>query len=238
MPWRKHDFARFLCLAAMLLSAGCQTLGGADSLATIDADLTMYSMEGSAIRVAATAEESMARETIVAAGTKVAELSVVNAALGATVRAHYTGTPELRAVVVSAEDMGSSLEDDMTDDAETSAEIEAETSVSNISTAAGTLRDSGCTSGVVTQFRTTAERIFVTAEVRALREGTTFSVDWLYSDVLLSDVSWQADRTAPFLCIWFYATPEDFQFLAGDYVARMYVNGLEAGSTGFTILDS
>lgn len=238
MHWRKSRVVRFYCLTAMLLSAGCQALSGNDSVATIDADLTMYAMESEAIRAAATEEQNMARETIVAASTRVAELSAVNAALGATLRANHTSTPELRAVVVSAEDMGSSLEDDMMDDAASSAETVADTNVSNLSTAAGTERDSGCSSGAVSQFRPTAELIYVTAEVTALRAGTTFSLDWFYGDELLVDMSWQADYSKSFECIWFYATPEYFQFAPGDYSARLYVNGLEAGSTRFTILDN
>ncbi len=238
MHWRKFAVARFYCLAAMLLLAGCQALSGNDSVATIGADLTMYAMESGAIRAAATAEQSMARETIVAASTRVAELSAVNAALGATLRANHTSTPELRAVVVSAEDMGSSLEDDMMDDAAPSDETEVELRVSNISTAAGTELSSGCSTGAVTQFRSTAELIYVTAEVTALRAGTTFSVDWFYEEELLIDMSWQADRTEPLLCIWFYATPEDFQFAPGDYSARLYANGLEVGSASFAILDN
>ena len=230
--------ARVCGVAALLLLAGCQALSGSDSVATIGADLTMYAAEGDAILAGATAEQIMARETIAAAGTKVAQLSAVNAALGATVRASFTGTPALRAVVVSADDMGGSLGDDMMEDGEASAYAQDETNLRNISTAAGTLRESGCSSGIVTQFRPTAERIYVTAEVIALHAGTTFSVDWMYEDALLADVSWQADYSTSFECIWFYATPQDFEFTPGNYSARVYVNGLEVGNTGFTILGS
>lgn len=197
----------------------------------------MYAVEREAILAAATSEQSMAVETVVAASTRVAELSAVNAALGATLRANFTATPEVRAVVVSAEDMGSSL-DDMMDDTAESAIVESEMRVSNLSTAAETDRNSGCSTGAISQFRSNAEYIYVTAEVTALRSGTTFSVDWSYEDELLIDMSWQADRAEPFLCIWFFATPVDFAFTAGEYTATMFVDGLELGSTTFSILDN
>ena len=106
--WLIHQFV-------LLLLVGCQALTSGDSVATIGADLTMYASESDSIRAAVTADGIMAVETVVAASTRVAELSVVNAALGATLRANYTGTPKVEAVVVSAEDMGTSLEDDMMD---------------------------------------------------------------------------------------------------------------------------
>ena len=109
----KRWLAEMLSRLALLLLAGCQALSSGESVATIDSDLTMYASEDESIRAAATAEQSMALETLVVAGTRVAEMSAENAALGATLRANFTGTPEVRAVVVSAEDMGSSLEDDM-----------------------------------------------------------------------------------------------------------------------------
>ena len=82
-----------LWIASLCLLAGCQAFGSVDEVATIGADLTMYAAEGEAIRLAATAERVMARQTIEAASTRVAELSAINAVLGATLRANYTGTP-------------------------------------------------------------------------------------------------------------------------------------------------
>lgn len=225
-------------LAGLLTLVGCQAFSGSDSVATIDADLTMYAAESRAILAAATSERSMALETVVAASTRVAEISAVNAALGATLRAIHTSTPALRAVVVSAEDMGSSLEDDMMDDSAPSSAAEAEMSVSNLATAAGVDQNSGCSSGATSQFSPNSERIYVTAHVAALGAETIFRVDWLRENELLFSLDWEAGYSKDFECIWFYVTPEDFAFAPGDYQAAMYVNGLELGRSTFAIASS
>ncbi len=209
-----------------------------DSVATIDADLTVYAAESDMIRAAATAESNMAVETVVAASTRVAELSVVNAALGATLRANYTGTPEVEAVVVSAEDMGSSLEDDMMDYSEEDESESQLMEVSNLTTATGIDSNSGCSSGTVRQFSPTVPEIYVTARVTALRAGATFQVNWFRGDVPIYDVGWQSTYSKSFECIWFFATPEDFPFTPGGYSATMVVDGLELGSTSFEILSN
>jgi hypothetical protein len=227
---------RILLPVAMLFLAGCNALAASDSVAMIDADLTLYASERDMIRAAATAESIMALETVVAASTRVAELSAVNAALGATLRANYTGTPEVEAVVVSADDMGSSLEDDMMDD---SSEGESESEpmeVSNLATASSLDPNSGCASGTVRQFSQSVPEIFVTARVTALRAGAAFQVAWYRGDALVYDVSWQSTYSKSFECIWFFATPEDFAFTPGGYSATMTVDGLALGSVNFDIL--
>lgn len=220
----------------MLVLAGCSALAASDSVATIDADLTMYAAESDMIRVAATAESNMAVETVVAFSTRVAELSVVNAALGATLRANYTGTPEVEAVVVSAADMGSSLEEDMMDSASDGEPEAAQMEVSNLSAAASLDTNSGCSSGSVRQFSQSVSEIFVTARVAALRAGASFQVAWFRGDSLVYEVGWQPTHSKSFECIWFYATPEDFAFTPGGYSATMIVDGFELGSTEFDIL--
>jgi len=220
----------------MLFLAGCQALSSDDAVALIDTDLTNYVAENESIRAAATAEQVMVVETIVAAGTRIARMSAVNAALGATLRAHHTGTPEVRAVVVSAEDMGSSLEEDMMNDEAEQAPLDTAMRVSNLSTARSTDPDSGCSSGPVTEFSAKAERIYVTARVTALQSGTLFEVDWQFNALSVYSVEWLADFSRSSLCIWFYATPVAFPFLPGDYAATLYADGAALGTAEFTIV--
>ena len=224
-----------LSLGGLLLLAGCQALGGDDAVAVIDTDLTNYAAEDDSIRTAATEEQVMVVETIVAAGTRIARLSAVNAALGATLRAHHTGTPEVRAVVVSAEDMGSSLEDDMTVGDSAQRSLDSAMRVSSLSTARSTDPASGCSSGPVSQFSPGAERIYVTARVTDLQSGTLFEVDWLFNGSSVYRVEWQADFSRSSVCIWFYATPLAFPFLTGDYAATLYADGEALGTTEFSI---
>lgn len=221
---------------SIIFLAGCNALVASDSVATIDADLTMYASESDMIRAAATAESSMAIETVIAASTRVAELSIVNAALGATLRANYTGTPRVEAVVVSAADMGSSLEDDMMVDSMEGEPEARQMEVTHLTTAASLDSNSGCSSGTVRQFSQSVPEIFVTARVTALRAGADFQVTWFRGDVLVYDVGWQPPYSKSFECIWFYATPGDFAFTPGGYSATMTIDGLELGSTTFDIV--
>ena len=235
---RAHALVGCVSLCGLLLLAGCQAFGGGDAVATIDGDLTMFASESESIRAMGTAEQIMVVETIAAAGTRVARLSAVNAALGATVRAHHTGTPEVQVAVVSAEDMGGSLEDDMMDEAADSRALETVMRVSNLSTAEDKDPDSGCSIGTVRQFRTGEELIYVTARVTALQSGALFEVEWQYEGNTVSRSSWLADYSKSFECIWFYATPVDFPFLPGRYAATLYVNSERLGRTEFTIADN
>lgn len=224
-----------LCLSGLLLLAGCQALSGDDAIAVIDTDVTQYAAENDSIRAAATEEKVMVVETIVAAGTRIARLSAVNAALGATLRAHHTGTPEVQAVVVSAEDMGSSLEDDMMNDEAAQRPLDTVMRISNLSTARNTDPESGCSNGLVSQFSPSAERIYVTALVTALQSGTLFEVDWLFDGRSVYRVEWLADFSRSSVCIWFFATPFAFPFTPGNYAATLYADGEALGTTEFSI---
>ena len=222
-------------LAGLMLLAGCQAFSGDDAFAAIDSDLTLYAAEDDSIRAAATEEQIMVVGTIVAAGTRIARLSAVNAALGATLRAHHTGTPEVRAVVVSAEDMGGSLEDDMTERETAQRPLDSAMRVTDLSTARSTDPASGCSNGLVSQFSPSAERIFVTARVTGLQSGTLFEVDWLFNGRSVYRVEWRADFSRSTVCIWFYATPVAFPFTPGNYAATLYADGEAVDTTEFSI---
>ncbi len=232
----------FFCFLMALLLASCQALTGseaAEAIAsaaptpTMTLGLTRLAAESQAIRGSATAEREMARATIAAASTHVAEKSRINAALGATLRASYTATPAVRAVVVNAADMGSSLEGDMMNEAEGG--LEGPLRVTNLSTALATNPNTGCSSGAVRQFRSTADRIFVTALVSALQNGSLFEIDWQYEGQTVFRDQWRSDYAKASECIWFYATAAYFPFLPGSYTATLYADGAAVGSVNFSI---
>ena len=226
-------FFSSVLVVGLTLLAGCQALSG-DSVATEDADVTAYALESESLRAAATVERVMVVETLVAAGTRVGELSAINVALGATLRANFTETPAVRAVVVSAEDMGDSLERDRMDVA-IATPAAAAMRVSDLSTATSVDPASGCSNGAVSQFRPEGERIYVTARVTELQAGRYFEVDWQFNERRIYQVSWLADYTKSFECVWFFATPADFEFLPGSYSATLNVDGEAIGTTDFTI---
>ena len=221
-----------LLLAAI---AGCQALASEDAEVTIDAHATVYILEMTALQGAAAADQTQAVATLSTGGTKVAELSRVNAALGAMLQAALTPTTEIRAVVVSAEDMGSSLEHDMMDDMPDSADNGTAMRIVNLSTADAVNASSGCSTGEVRRFNSDSERIYVTARVEGLRPNTYFEVDWTSGERVIYRVSWLASYAAATECVWFFATPVDFPFLPGNYRATLYVNGEVNASTDFSV---
>ena len=227
---------RLLFKAACILAlAGCQALAGGDALATVQVNLTAAATESAGIRRAAAADRDMVLSTVVAAGTRVAQLSAVNAALGATLRASYTATPALRAVVVSAEDMGSSLDDNMSDLSTVGEEGSTPMTVSRLEMAASVNSASGCSSGAVQSFRPAQARIYLTAQVANLRAGARFTAQWQYQGRDVYSWSFVAERSRDFECIWFYATPDDFDFAPGSYAVALYADGVLMGSAAFTI---
>ena len=173
--------------------------------------------------------------TVAVAGTKVAELSALNAALGATLSANYTPTVAVRSVVVSAEDMGSSLDQDMMDDmSDTETESQA-MRVIDVFNARSVDGSSGCATRTASRFIYSDERIYLTARVLNLQAQTYFDVDWIYRDRVVYRVSWQATYSAQAECIWFYATAQDFPFLPGEYSSTIFVNGVSLATTEFSI---
>lgn len=223
-------------VAAMGLLAGCQALAPADAVVTLQPETVHLVLEHAALQEAAAIDEAQMVATVSAAGTQVLEHSLLNAALGATLRANYTATPAVRAVVVSAADMGSSL--DMMDDMSYEDAVGSVIEVSGLDTALGVNANSGCSTGSVKQFGTDVERIYATARMTNLLEGTYFEIDWLRQNRVVNRLSWLADYDAPSECIWFYVTQEDFAFLPGSYTATLFVNGISQASTDFTVSSS
>lgn len=235
----RNRFAREICCLSWLLLAtvvaGCQTLSSEDSQAPVDANATVYVLEATVLQGAAVLDQAQAVATLSAGGTRVAELSRVNAVLGATLRAAFTPTAEIRAVVVSAEDMGSSLEQDMMDDMPDNEDGAPTMRIVNLATANAVNASNGCSTGEARRFDSSNERIYVTARVEGLRPDTYFEVDWKSGERVLYRVSWRASYAAAAECIWFYATPVDFPFLPGNYRATLFVNGQAHSSTDFSI---
>lgn len=224
---------KWLFLAALM--TGCQALASQNIQTPVDDHATVYAVELTVLQRAAGLDQAQAAATLAAGGTRVAELSQVNAALGATLGAAFTPTAEVRVVVVSADDMGGSLEQDMMDDMPDNEDSQTDMRVVDLASANSVNASNGCSTGVVRRFNPGSERIYVTARVEGLRPDTYFEVDWQSGDRVLTRVSWRATYAAASECIWFYATPVDFPFLPGNYRATLFVNGTAHSATDFSI---
>ena len=133
-----------LLILSMLLLSACQALTAGDAQPTLDRAATAYMLEAVALETAAADDRSLADATVAAAGTRIADLSLVNAALGATLYAAYTPTPPLRFAVVRPEDMGSSLDGNFADDPPASSTLRLQ----SLTTSRGVNRADGCASGI------------------------------------------------------------------------------------------
>ena len=222
-------------LLIMALLSGCGALGpGSDAVATLAPSATVRVIDRDDLRRMRSADETQAAATVAAASAWIADRAWLNAAMGATLRANYTPTPGLRPVVVSAAEMGSSLTGDMLD-AGGQPDAGSLMTISDVDTARGVLASSGCSTGSVRQFSGGDKRIYVTARVTDLQAGSVFGADWIFQGRVLFRVNFTVDEARASLCIWFYATQEDFPFLPGAYSATIFVNGESRATAAFTI---
>jgi hypothetical protein len=201
--------------------------------------MTAFVTESAVIQQTASSEQAVAIETVQAASTLIAESANVNMALAATVELNIEPTTAIRVVIVNPEDMGASLEEGMTEEDPVESDNTSASSsgvqVNNLGTARNVNNSNGCSGGNVANFYDDDERIYVTARIRDLVEGVTFSIDWVYEQRLVYRSSWTSDYAARSECIWFYMTPDDAPFLLGTYTVTLYVNGEAQPAQQFSI---
>lgn len=213
---------------------GCGSIAGDDVSVTLSSEITAFATEASMLQQSAFEEQTLAVETLQAAGTDIADASQVNAVLAATVQLNVVPTTARREVIVNPSDMGNSLDTEMM--ADDMIEVgSTEMQVSNLGTASEVRTSDGCSNGNVTQFTDNDERIYFTARVDGLRNGTNFSLDWIFEERLVYRSVWVADYSAGSECIWFYMTPDDAPFLSGTYTVTLFVNDVALSPQQFAI---
>jgi hypothetical protein len=218
----------------MIGLTGCQAIAGDDVSVTLSSEMMAFATESAMIQQAAQLEQTQAVETLQASGTDVAWASNVNLVLGLTVQANVVPTLIMREVIVNPDDMGDSLTTEMMED-EGSDILSTEMQVINLGIARSVRANDGCTNGNVTQFTDKGDRIYFTAQISNLSNGTNFSVDWLFEERLIYRSVWIADYSAGSECIWFYMTQDDAPFLLGLYTVTLYVNGNSLPAQQFSI---
>jgi hypothetical protein len=223
----------FLILLMIGLT-GCQSIVGEDISVTLSTEMTAFATEVSMIQQEAQSEQTLAVETLQASGTSVADASNINAVLASTVQSNVAPTISMREVIVNPDDMGDSLDTEMMDEDMTDIDSD-EILVRNLGTAKGVRTSDGCTNGNVTQFTDNDERIYFTAQVFGLQDGTNFSLDWVFEERLVYRSVWVADYSAHSECIWFYMTPDDAPFLSGLYTVTLFMNDIAQPPQQFSI---
>ena len=229
------NYATLLILLTIGLT-GCQAIAGDDISVTLSSDMELIATESSMIQLEALAEQTLVIETLEASGTDIANAASINSVLASTVRANAIPTLVMREVIVDHDDMGSSVDTEMMEDNPVADSGDSsEMVVRNLGIAKGVRTSDGCTNGSVTQFTNDDERIYFTAEVFGLRNGTTFSLDWVFEERLVYRSVWVSDYSAGSECIWFFMTQDDAPFLPGLYSATLYMNENALPSQQFSI---
>ncbi|MBI5666596.1 MAG: hypothetical protein HZC41_01190 [Chloroflexi bacterium] len=206
-------------LGGLLLVLGaCQALQRPDMPATLQAEAGAYVAEATAIAQTVQAQQERLAATVDAAGTRVAETNSINQQLLATARVLVPPTPG-RTVGSAPEVAGSPMPEMMSaDGAGTPAFIN--TGVT------GSIRESdGCANGLQTQFTADADRIYVTTRATSIRAGTVMSVEWRYEGQVVYSDTWTVNQDATDFCLWYFITPEDVPFQAGNWSVELAADG-------------
>jgi hypothetical protein len=201
----------------LLVLSACQAFRGPDVQATLQAEGAAYVAEATAIAQTAQARQSFLQATVDAAGTQIAETNSINQQLLATARVLIP--PTQQRVVGSAPEVAGSPMPDMSSSADET------TAFTNTGVTASIRESDGCPNGLQNQFSTSAERIYVTTQASSIRAGTVMSVEWrLDGQVVFSD-DWTVAQEAANFCLWYFITPQDVPFQAGNWSVQLFANG-------------
>jgi hypothetical protein len=208
-------------IVTLLGLVGCQTLSGDDIPATIEAERVAFATEVVQLDRNIGQMRAGAVVTIQAYETAAAQIDNVNTVLVATVRA---GQPPEPTRIVGVFDETSTMSEMAMDDSGSTnlANSTGNMSFTQLAMASGVRNSDGCATGAQNQFSTNIDRVYLTAAVLNLQQGTHFVVEWRASDVLVDRSEWVADRSASSLCIWAYT---DGPLSVGDWTATLYANG-------------
>lgn len=202
----------------LLVLSACQAFRGPDVQATLQAEGAAYVAEATAIAQTAQARQTSLQATVDAAGTQIAEMSSINQQLLATARVLVPPTPQR--VVGSAPEVAGSPMPDMSSD------NSATTEFTGTGVAASVRESDGCPNGMQNQFSTSAERIYVTTRASSIRAGTVMSVEWRFNGQVVFNDDWTVKQDAANFCLWYFITPQDVPFQAGNWSVQLFANGV------------
>ncbi len=104
----------------------------------------------------------------------------------------------------------------------------------DVTTAKGIDDSNGCAVNKTTTFAITDQRVYVVADVRNYKIGTSFTAKWSGGD-LNKENSWKAPRDGKQICIYFYIEPKTLGLKAGTYNVTISATGLTSTPVQFTM---
>lgn len=208
-----------LTLAAITSLPACEALNQADIPATIAAQNIALATEIVMLDEMSAAEsiDSSARAAELA--TAAAQVNGINAQLVSTLQVVVTPTPQLQAD--SFDPMSPSEPGDVGQRLYVNSGISTEVRSSD-----------GCVVDPRDQFNPLVPRLYATFVAFNLTAGTLFRLEWWWTttqQLMFSD-SWTADQNYNELCVWFYVTQDDVNFVPGTWQARLFVDEVQMTS--------
>lgn len=204
---------RFLCLVALWVAlSGCQVLDPPDVPATLQTENLSYVVQATEIAQQATLEAEDVRATAQAAGTRAADIQMVNRVLLATVRA---GDPD-DSVSVVANTLATPVGLDPNQ------RWFVKTGVST------RVRESdGCVEDAHIRFSTEDQRIYATVVAYNINQGVRMSASWAHEGNTVHEDSWIVNRNAAHICIWFDISGDVVALTPGNWSVRLFADGFQ-----------
>jgi len=205
--------------------AACQSLGGENGPATLQADLTRYVVQATEIQAAEQVGATKAVETIVAAQTQAAYYGVYNQVLVATVRAGETPVPAQ--VRVTGGEVEGSL-----------GVVQALEFLQVVMADRINASDRCALNDMALFDVAQTPKIYFTAVVNNMPSGTVLEVIWEKAGQQVHRTSWTADQSSTSECIALELTPDQVAFTAGDWQATLLADNRVIKSVPFAMIES
>jgi hypothetical protein len=213
-----------LRIGLCLLLAACQSLGTENVPATMQNDLTAYAVQATEIRVTGEVRATEASATIVAAQTQAAYFDAYNQVLVATVRAGETPVPAQVLV--------------------TDGELEGSLGVApNMEFLQLAMSDrindaDRCALNDVALFDVTqTPKLYLTGVVTNMPAGTRLQVLWEQGGQQVHSTNWTATDSSTNTCIAMELTPDQVNFVSGDWEAILIADERVIKNVPFVMIE-
>lgn len=211
MQRRRGALKSFLWMLVCGTLIGCGGEPPSGSPQTQQAKTSSIIAEATAIQAARQADEARIVATVEALNTLVAHKAAVNVHLHATMRAalpavtrvaaHGGGVPTPEAI------------------------LQGRRWFVKTGMASGVSESDGCSHSPESEFNPGIPRIYATFKAYNIESGTPLSVSWAHEGRTVLEESFQLERSASEICLWFYIDPAMVDFAPGMWTAQLYADG-------------
>ena len=201
--------AAFLFIAVLLMGCGSEALPS--NSATLQAEMSGYVAEATAIQAESESHTERISATVAALEADAAHRVAVNAALHATLQ---VVNPPMRREGANAGGMPTPA-----------AILQGQRWFVKTGMSSRVRDSDGCSETLESQFTPSTPRIYATFKAYNIEAGTRLSVSWTHNGRTAHEESFHLDRSAGEICLWFYIDPETVEFAPGLWSVQLYAEG-------------